>query len=391
MLSGEIPEDMLFSRSNKDYQALNLNLIHTCIQEIIPEKCCVKLDRGQFMPYDALLLATGAQAVGVKIPGVDLEGVFSMDTLEDARKIVDHIRKCRRGVVIGGGITALEIVEGLHSRGLETHYLLRKDRYWRGVLDPEESAIIEARLADQGIRLHHNSEVRRIYGKKGRVAGVELEGGESIPCDMLGIAAGIRPRMSLAVNAGLAVDRGVLVDEMMRTCDPRIFAAGDVAQVYDPVVDKHVLDSLWNTALEQGRVAGENMSGRKVSYRRRVPFNVTRLAGIVTTIIGTVGQGGGDPDLVAIARGDSEIWRARPEAFVAEAKDRVDRVRILGIQNQLVGAVVMGDQTLSRPLQHMIAEGVDIQPIRQHLLDEPESMCSTLMDYWESRKSQRVT
>ena len=113
-----------------------------------------------------------------------------MDTMEDTRKIIHHTRNSRGAVVIGGGITALEIVEGLHSRGLETHYLLRKDRYWRGVLDPEESAIIEARLIDQGICLHHNSQVKRIYGEKGRVAGIELESGEAIQCDMLAIAVG---------------------------------------------------------------------------------------------------------------------------------------------------------------------------------------------------------
>jgi NAD(P)H-nitrite reductase large subunit len=390
LLSGELPEDMLFSRGKDEYQRLNLNLVHARVQRLVLEDGQAILHDNRVLPYDALLLATGARAVRLKVPGIELGGVFTLDTLEDTRKILRQTKKSRRAVVVGGGITALELVEGLRSHGMETHYLLRKDRYWSGVLDPEESAIIESKLVDQGIRLHKNSQLKQIIGKKGQVEGIEIEGGERIQCAVVGIAVGIRPRMTLAVNAGLDVDRGIMVDGKMRTSDPRIFAAGDVAQVYDPASGRYVLDSLWNTAIEQGRIAGMNMAKEDRMLERGVPFNVTRLAGIVTTIIGTVGRGEVDHDLVAIARGDSEIWRGRPDAFVAESKDSVDRIRVLGVQNKLVGAVVMGEQTLSRPLQHLIAEEVDIHTIRDQLLNAPEEMCPTLLEFWKKRSSKHA-
>ncbi len=389
-LAGEVPEDMLFSRGHKVYKPLNLRLIHDRVQKMMPAEARVVLGDGNSLQYDALLLATGARAVRPQIPGVDLKGVLTLDTLDDTHTFLQFSRRAQRAVVVGGGITALEIVEGLCSRGLEVHYLLRKDRYWNSVLDPEESSIIEAALRKRGIHLHHNSQLKQVWDRKGKVVGVELEGGERLACQIVGIAVGIRPRLDLALEAGLDVDRGILVDETMRSSDPRLFAAGDVAQVYDPATGRHVLDSLWNAALEQGRVAGLNMAGQRVQLSRGVPFNVTRLAGVVTTIIGVVGQGDVDHDLVAIARGDSETWRAKPEAFVAGAKNCVDRIRVLGYQNRLLGAVVMGDQTLSRPLQHLIAEQVDIQPIRQRILEKPEDLPEILVQFWERWRSEGV-
>jgi NAD(P)H-nitrite reductase large subunit len=390
-LTGEVPKDSLFSRGQKIFHQLNLKLIHERVEKLMPAVTQVVLGNGDVLQYDALLLATGAQAVRPRIPGVDLKGVLTLDTLDDAQIFRKLSRRSQRAVVVGGGITALEIVEGLCSRGLEVHYLLRKDRYWRSVLDPEESSIIEAALMKRGIHLHHNSQLKQILDGKGQVAGVELEDGERLTCQMVGIAVGIRPRLELALSAGLEVDRGILVNENMQSSDPRIFAAGDAAQVYDPSTGRYVLDSLWNAALEQGSVAGLNMAGEQVQLSRRVPFNVTRLAGVVTTIIGVVGQGTVDHDLVAIARGDSESWRVKPEAFVASAKDCVDRIRVLGSQNLLLGAVVMGDQTLSRPLQHLIAEQMDIRPIRERILENPQDLPEILAQFWERRGAERVT
>ncbi len=263
--------------------------------------------------YDRLLIATGAQATPSKTPGSELTGVVKLDSLEDARHILKLARKSRSAVVIGGGITALEIVEGLRARGVNTHYLLRGDRYWSNVLDESESRIVEHRLKEEGVHLHFHTEVDQILGKNGRAVAVRTKDGRQIPCDLVAVAIGIRPRSELAVKSGIEVDRGIQVNEYMETSAPDVYAAGDVAQVYDPLTGKSVLDSLWSPARQQGHTAGTNMSGGCIPYIKIIPFNVTRLANLTTTIIGTVGQGD-DPDLtgIGIARGDSETWRQLP-------------------------------------------------------------------------------
>jgi NAD(P)H-nitrite reductase large subunit len=303
--------------------------------------------------------------------------------MDDANRIIKHARRGRTAVVVGGGITALELVEGLASRGMKVHYLLRGDRYWSNVLDEQESRIVEHRLQEEGVKLHHHAEVIEVTGRKDRVAGVRLLDGNTMQCDLVAYAIGIRPRVELAGQAGLAVDRGILVNEYLQTNDPDIFAAGDVAQAYDPSTGRSVLDSLWGPARQQGYAAGLNMAGERTAYLKSTPFNVTRLAGLTTTIIGTVG-GGRDSDLVGIARGDSETWRQVPEAIVAQTGFEVNRLRLLVGEKTLVGAIVMGDQKLSLPLEKIIAGRLDISPIREKLLAPDSKIGDVIADFWSN-------
>ena len=161
------------------------------------------------------------------------------------------------------------------------------------------------------------------------------------------MAIGVAPRKQIGETAGLKVDKGILVDDTMLTSVPDIYAAGDVAQVYDARLGKSIVDSLWEPARAQGRIAGTNMAGQTERYIKAVPFNVTRLAGITTTIIGSVGGRDGDPDVVGIVRGDSEGWRQVPDALAVQSNSEVNRLRLLVGERHLVGGVVMGDQRLS--------------------------------------------
>jgi NADPH-dependent 2,4-dienoyl-CoA reductase/sulfur reductase-like enzyme len=291
--------------------------------------------------------------------------------------------------VIGGGITALEIVEGLRARGVKTHYFLRGDRYWSNVLDETEAKIIEHRLKEEGVILHYNTETEEIFGKNGRVAGVRTKDGRQISCDLVAVAIGIRPRLELAIRSGIETDRGILVNEYMETSAPGIYAAGDVAQVYDPFTGKSVLDSLWGPAREQGTAAGMNMSGKRTPYLKEVAFNVTRLANLTTTIIGTVGQGN-DPDLLGIARGDSETWRQLPDAIAAQANFDVNRLRLLVGSKTLLGALLMGDQTLSQAVQQLVAKRVDITSIRDQLLDPKAPLAEIITNFYIEWKRDHV-
>ncbi len=381
LLTGAIPEKMLFARSDRDYRRLGIDRLAGTVVGINPERQHIHLQDGKSLRYDALLLATGAKAMRPAVPGIELGGVVTLDTFADARGILRLARRARRAVVIGGGITAIELAEGLVARGVETHYLMRKDRFWSSVLDEEESALVEARLEEEGIHLHRRTELARLHGRREGIESVETTSG-TLKAEMLAVAIGIRPRLQLPQSAGLEVGRGILVDERMASSVEGIYAAGDVAEVFDPASGMTVLDSLWWIALEQGRIAGQNMAGALHRYRRPPPFNVTRIGGITTTILGAVGQGRESEDLQAIARGDSEGWRIQPDAMVVETGESFSRARLLLGEGLILGAVVMGDQSLSRPLQHLIGHKVDITPIRDRLLAEPPRMIGTVIDFW---------
>ena len=149
-----------------------------------------------------MLIAVGAQAVRLNVPGADQEGVLKLDHMEDARRILKLARRGKTAVVVGGGITALELVEGLRSRGVKVHYLLRGDRYWSNVLDEQESKIIEHRLQEDGVKIHHRAELTEVLGKRGRVQGVRLLDGRTLRCNILAYAIGIRPRVESCTGGG---------------------------------------------------------------------------------------------------------------------------------------------------------------------------------------------
>ena len=382
-LTGELHDRALFPRTADDLRKLSFRYIKGRATKILRAEHKLEVEDRSIISYDRLLIAVGAQAIPLEVPGAELEGVLKLDHMSDAKLILKHARRGKTAVVVGGGITALELVEGLRSRGMKVHYLLRGDRYWSNVLDEHESEIVEHRLQEEGVILHYHSEIIEVTGANGKAKGVRLLNGQLLKCDLVAYAIGIRPRVSLAKQTGLAIDRGILVNEYLQTNDPDIFAAGDVAQAYDPLTRRSILDSLWTPARQQGFTAGLNMAGKKTPYIKAPPFNVTRLAGLTTTIIGTVGRGR-DSDLVGIARGDSETWRQLPECIVAQTGFDVNRLRLLVGEKTLVGAIVMGDQKLSFPLEKLISEKIDISMIREKLLIQNARIGDVIADFWST-------
>ena len=380
-LTGELHDKALFPRTADDYRRMNFQFIKGRVVNIQRDLHTLELNNKTQVPYDKLLVAVGAQAMPLNVPGANLEGVQKLDHLEDAKHILKFARRGKTAIVVGGGITALELVEGFVARGMKVHYLLRGDRYWSNVLDEQESKIVEHRLQEEGVTLHYQAEIAEVTGKNGTVNGIRLVSGKNLPCTLLAYAIGIKARIDLAKQSDLMVERGILVNEYLQTNDPDIYAAGDVAQVYDPMTGHSVMDSLWAPARQQGHAAGLNMAGQKTAYVKSPPFNVTRLAGLTTTIIGTVGRGK-DADMVGIARGDSETWRQLPDAMTAQTGFDVNRLRLLVGEKTLLGAIVMGDQKLSFPLEKIISGNLDISPIRDRLLAPNAKAADIIAKFW---------
>ena len=371
LLTGAIPEKRLFSRPEADYARAGIRRTVGTVVTVDARAHRLELADGEVLRYDRLLLSVGARAVRPDMPGIDLQGVVTLDNLEDTRNLIRLARRARRACVVGGGITAIELAEGLAAHGVETHYLMRGDRYWGSVLDPHESALVEERLVEDGIRIHRGVELAGIIGRNGRVSAVETREGTRLPCDLLAVAIGTQPRLELAQQVGLATGRGIWTDDTFQTTDPDIFAAGDAAEVLDPATGKRAVESLWSVAMEQGRVAGESMCGLGRPYLRPAPFNVTKIGGVTTTLIGAVGTGGREGDLVTLARGDSHAWREQLGSFAVASDRGANHLRLMLGEDRITGAVVMGDQALSRPLQHLIRERVDIRWARDRLFRGP--------------------
>lgn len=381
-LTGEINREMLFPFTEKDFRELRITRLNKRILRILPEAHQVIDQDQQVIAYDRLLIATGSTAIPFMSNSVQVKGVVKLDHLADADAILRMARRKQTAIVVGGGITALELVEGFIERGMHVHLVMRGARYWGNVLDPLESEIVERRLAQRGVTFHKQAKISQLITEENRLSAIHFQDGSTFECQLLATAIGVRPRIELAESAGIHTDKGILVNEKMQTNLDDIFAAGDCAQVFDPASGMAVLDTLWTPARQQGSAAGANMAGIEKLYRGSTPFNVTRLADIPTTIIGRVG-GGKDEDLQGIARGDSETWRLDPFAAVAQTAHEINRIRLMVGQQSILGAVIMGEQSLSKVVYNFIDQQIDITELREILLTPGVSLEKILMEHWE--------
>jgi NAD(P)H-nitrite reductase large subunit len=387
-LAKEIPEEGIFPFTAKDFARLGIQLLHKRAAAVDPAGHRVTLESGQDLYYDRLLMATGSLAIPVGVPGADLDGVTKLDDMDDTRDLIRRSRKAKAAVVVGGGITALEIVEGLAVRRVKVHYFVRKERYWSNVLSESESHIVEVGLRDRGVEIHYFTELAQIVGKNGRVVAVGTEDGKQIPCDIVGVAIGVLPQKELAEAAGLECGRGILVDRQLRSSHEDIFAAGDLAEVHDPATDQRTLEVLWSTAVAKGRVAGLNMAADPVHvYDPGTPVNVTRLAGYKITIIGTVGSAG-DPGEKGVSRGASETFRRPGPGSVVESQMGNTHIRLALGERTIAGAVIMGDQALSFPLQDIIGAKADVSSIMAGLLGPAAPIAELVDGFWQDWKAQ---
>jgi NAD(P)H-nitrite reductase large subunit len=385
-LTGEIPEKQLFLFSKKGKLNLDVNHIKGQVTQIDPSSHTININTSGKVTYDRLLLATGASGVPLDVPGANLQGLVKLDDLQDTRKILSMIRNTKTAVVVGGGVVGIELVEGLVARGVKVHYLLRGDWFWSNVLGEIESGMVERPLAHNEVTLHHHEEIAEILGKRGKVSGVRTSTGKILQCEMVAVGIGVKARVDLAQGAGLKTERGIMVNEYLQTSAPDVFAAGDAAQIFDPFSGHSSIDNLWYPGRKQGRIAAFNMAGQKEMYKRTVATNVLLLAGVMTTIIGAIGSGR-DEGQVSTMRGSSETWQQLPNTIASESGTDLSHLRLVVGEQKLLGALVMGDQKISRPLRDLINAQVDISPIRNQLLQPNDQFGQSVMDYWLKTKS----
>lgn len=223
------------------------------------------------LAYDLLLLATGSQPVMLPIPGVDLDGVFTISDLHKAIEIKDRIAKGKvgRAVVIGGGAIGIEMAEALTDLwGVETTLVEFREQLLPGIVDWPMAEMVVKHLRDNNVTVHLNEGAEAILGEEGKVTGVKT-GNRTLEADLVIMAAGVRPRSEIARDAGLQVsDRGaIVVNERMQTSDSSIYAAGDCVEITNLVTGGKLYAPFGSLANKEGRVAGDNMAGIPTRFK----------------------------------------------------------------------------------------------------------------------------
>ena len=225
----------------------------------------VTLSSGDTVYYEHLLIATGSRPNTLEIPGADLAGVFSLRRIGDSDQIRAAFTEAKKLVVIGAGWIGLETAAAARAAGLEVTVLEYAPLPLQRVLGDELAQYFAELHRRNGVDLRTSVSVTELVGTDGRVSSVRI-GDESLPADLVIVGVGISPNAEIASAAGLAVDNGVTVDERLRTSDPTIFAAGDVANARNTALGANIRVEHWDNAIRQGQLAAKSMLGEAVSY-----------------------------------------------------------------------------------------------------------------------------
>jgi NADPH-dependent 2,4-dienoyl-CoA reductase/sulfur reductase-like enzyme/nitrite reductase/ring-hydroxylating ferredoxin subunit len=266
-LAGNAPEDWLPLRGEDYYQDAGIDLrLNTNVSAFDPKARSVTLGNGQTLPFDRLLLATGAVPVKLTIPGADQPHVHTLRSVADSRAIIKAAGSASRALVIGASFIGLEVAASLRARKLEVHVVAPEERPMQRVLGQEMGDFVRALHEENGVKFHLEDTVEKLDGTR-----ATLKSGSVIEADLVVVGIGVRPRLALAEQAGLAVDRGVSVNEYLETSAPHIFAAGDIARWPDPHSRQSIRVEHWVVAERQGQAAARNMLGRQERFEA-VPF-----------------------------------------------------------------------------------------------------------------------
>ena len=266
-LAGSAPEDWLPLRPDSFYAEAGIDLrLKSNATSIDTKARDVIVADGGAIPYDRLLLATGAEPVRLPIPGADQPHVHVLRTLADSRAIIASTKVARRAIVIGASFIGLEAAAALRARDIEVHVVAPEQRPMEHVLGPEMGDFVRSLHEEHGVIFHLGDTVTAIDGKR-----ATLKSGGALEADVVVVGVGVRPRLALAEQAGLKIDRGVTVNEFLETSVTGIYAVGDIARWPDPHSQDNIRVEHWVVAQRQGQTAARNMLGQREVFDA-VPF-----------------------------------------------------------------------------------------------------------------------
>jgi len=347
-LLGDTSRQGLLARPESFYRQARIDLrLGTPAVGLDPQAHRLFLAGGEALAYDRLLLAVGVTLLPSWLPGSDLAGVMTLRTLADADALAEAARRARRAVVVGEGVTGLEMIRALRRLGLAVTYLLERPRFWGGVLSPEASALVEERLRSEGVEIVPAKEVIAFEGSAGRVRAVVTRDGEHIVTDLVAVAAGLVPPLEWAAVAGLPVGRRVEVDGFLATPLPDVFAAGDAVRLPD---EGRAFG--WLRAWHQGVVAGINMSGGKAPFRRRTVSLSTRAFGLPILVLGETNPKGAP---VRRITGDYPTGGVHKEL-------------VLDPEGRVIGALMVGEVSEASRVEDVVRRRLPYAQVEPELL-----------------------
>lgn len=343
-ISGDLSEQKLIAKKDQWYKDQNIDLrLQTRIVDAQPKEGFVVTKDNQKLSYDSLLLATGSHSFIPPIKGSEKKSVFALRTFQDARDIAAYAKGIDDVVLIGGGLLGLEAGNALRKLGKKVMVVEFFPRLLPRQLDVDGAQRLQGIMEEMGFSFWLGAKTLEITGDD-LVSGVMLEGGETLSAKMVVISAGVRPNLELAEPLGLSTDKGIIVDQHLRTNQAHIYGAGDVAEF------KGIPYGIWPAAMEQGKIAGINMAGGDTTYEGTTMSTTLKVVGI---------------DLASAGDIDAED---KFESRVITAEGVYKKIVI--DNNQIIGCIMLGDTKGFNKITKMMSEKQDVSQIKDQILSE---------------------
>ncbi|MBO0321409.1 NAD(P)/FAD-dependent oxidoreductase [Muricauda sp. CAU 1633] len=262
-----------------------IELVKGFVTQVIPEDKKVSLDGGKSIFYDKLIIATGSKPNKFGWPGQDLDGVqglYSKQDLDLLEQNAPNNKVCKRAVIVGGGLIGIELAEMLRTRDIPVTFLVREDSFWNGILPSGESQMINEHIVEHHIDLRLSSSLKEIVSdENGRVKSIIVEEtGEEIPCDLVGLTAGVTPNIDFLKDSGIELGRGVKVNRFLETNSKDIYAIGDCAEQHKAIGNRRPVEAVWYTGRMMGETVAQTICGNKIPYNPGHWFNSAKFLDI---------------------------------------------------------------------------------------------------------------
>ncbi len=353
IVSGEKQTDEILFRPEDFYQS---NSIETMfgkeVVRVLADEKAVLLADGDKVSYDSLIIAAGGSPATLKVPGSQNDGVFVFRNLDDADRIMQYSENAKRAVVLGGGLVGLKAAVALNKRGLDVTVMVGSPNVLSQIVSAHEAEIFEEHLNALGIEVATRNNPSLIMGD-GKVEGVETTEGRKFPCEMVIVGKGVRANIGIVEGTNIETEYGIVVDEHCRTSVDGVYAAGDVTQSPDNVRGQSWTNALWPHAVEEGRVAAENLLGIDSPLRPRTSMNAFTIGELALISAGLTG-----------AR--EEVEGAEEMAFKGPQKDHGRR--FLFKNGKIVGYALVGDVRNAGVLTSLVSRGADVTKVKDSIM-----------------------
>ncbi|WP_116107207.1 NAD(P)/FAD-dependent oxidoreductase [Lewinella sp. IMCC34191] len=311
-------------------------------------------DGGDTLRYDKLVLATGSTWNKFGWPGQDLNRVGGMVSAQDLEYLEEVTPAIQHAVIVGGGLIGVELAEMLHSRHIPVTLLVRDASYWRNTLPKEESEMVSRHIRAHGIDVRHDTELEEIVDDGSGAAGaVVTKNGERIDCQYVGLTAGVRPNVGFLRGTSLDIDKGILVDEYLRTSASDVYAIGDCAQLRNPRPGRQPIEAVWYTGRMMGETVAYTLLDRPVAYDPGIWFNSAKFMDIEYQVYGEVPAHGRE--------GLATLYWEHPDG------EKAVRINYEEDGGAVRGFNLMGIRYRQEVCEKWIREGANIEEVLQDL------------------------